>query len=695
MGHCLSKSLRVQDDPDMPPPNNEEGKQITEPTSKKDKESSGRTRLPLRARVLSRVFSEDFERVQTKTLDPRGTFIREWSKIFLVACLVSLFVDPLFFLLPVVSDQVCIETGLSLKLILTIIRSIADVFYIIQIFIRFRTAYVAPTSRVFGRGELVIDPKKIALRYLRRGFCIDFIAALPLAQILIWVIIPSVKGSAINNTRNVLLFIIIFQFVPKLFLVFPLTTQVGKAIGFVIETAWLGAAYNLLLFLLSSHVFGASWYLLSIERQEACWKSTCDQESPSCQYDYFDCNWLGDTGRNYWFQSNNITNLCTPSTSAYPFGIYGDAVNNNVTNAPFINKYLYCFWWGLRNLSTLGQNLSPSTYIGEINFTILVGSLGLVLFVSLIGNMQRYLLSTTIRLEEWRIKRSDAEKWMHHRQLPEALRLSVKKYDQYKWVATRGVDEEALLSSLPLELQRDIKRHLCLDLVRRVPLFEHMDERMLDAICERLRPALCTEGTFLVREGDPVHVMLFVIRGYLNSYTKDGDGTSFSNSSLIGPGNFCGEELLTWTLETYPSIILPSSIRTVKAIAEVEGFALRAEDLKLVVSLFRKKHCKQLRHNFRFHSHHWRTWAACFIQAAWRGYKERKAAAETKGNKNLETAEVEPSLPGSGSAMFQAIMEASHKSGLNLSFRTVSDDSGPLQKPAEPDFFLDDNELNQ
>lgn len=57
---------------------------------------------------------------------------------------------------------------------------------------------------------------------------------------------------------------------------------------------------------------------------------------------------------------------------------------------------------------------------------------------------------------------------MRHRQLPPYLRQSVRRYDQYEWVATRGVDEEALINSLPMDLRRDIKRHLCLDLVRRV-----------------------------------------------------------------------------------------------------------------------------------------------------------------------------------------------------------------------------------
>ena len=66
------------------------------------------------------------------------------------------------------------------------------------------------------------------------------------------------------------------------------------------------------------------------------------------------------------------------------------------------------------------------------------------------------------------MKKRDTEEWMRHRQLPEDLRDRVRRYEQYKWLAARGVDEEVLLQSLPTDLRRDIQRHLCLDLVRRV-----------------------------------------------------------------------------------------------------------------------------------------------------------------------------------------------------------------------------------
>uniref|UniRef100_A0A3N7G0J7 Uncharacterized protein n=1 Tax=Populus trichocarpa TaxID=3694 RepID=A0A3N7G0J7_POPTR len=74
------------------------------------------------------------------------------------------------------------DTDLNLGITVTCFRTFADVFYIDHIVIKFRTAYDSPSSRVFGRGELVMDPKLIGRRYLRSDFFIDLVAALPLPQ---------------------------------------------------------------------------------------------------------------------------------------------------------------------------------------------------------------------------------------------------------------------------------------------------------------------------------------------------------------------------------------------------------------------------------------------------------------------------------------------------------------------------------
>jgi cyclic nucleotide gated channel len=155
-----------------------------------------------------------------------------------------------------------------------------------------------------------------------------------------------------------------------------------------------------------------------------------------------------------------------------------------------------------------------------------------------------------------------------------------------------------------------------------------MDDQLLDAICERLVSSLSTEGTYIVREGDPVNEMLFVIRGQLESSTTNGGRSGFFNSITLRPGDFCGEELLTWALMPISSANLPSSTRTVKALSEVEAFALEAKDLKFFAHQFKRLQSKKLQHAFRYYSHQWRTWAACLIQSVWRRYKKRKMTKE-------------------------------------------------------------------
>lgn len=130
-------------------------------------------------------------------------------------------------------------------------------------------------------------------------------------------------------------------------------------------------------------------------------------------------------------------------------------------------------------------------------------------------------------------------------------------------------------------------------------MFEKMDEKLIDAMCDRLKPVLYTDNSYIVREGDLVNEMLFIMRGNLLTMTTNGGRTGFFNSVFLEAGDFCGEELLTWALDPHSSSNLPISTRTVQSRTEVEAFALMPDDLKFVASQFRRLHSKQLRHTFR------------------------------------------------------------------------------------------------
>ncbi|KAK6794605.1 hypothetical protein RDI58_008058 [Solanum bulbocastanum] len=633
---------------------------------------------------------------EKKMLDPQGPFLQKWNKIFVLSCVIAISLDPLFFYIPVVdNNNKCLHLDRKMEVTASVLRSITDIFYLFHIVLQFRTGFIAPSSRVFGRGVLVEDAWEIAKRYLSSYFLIDILAVLPLPQVAILIVIPKLRGAKSLNTKNLLKFVVFFQYIPRLLRVYPLYKEVTRTSGILTETAWAGAAFNLLLYMLASHVLGAFWYLFSIERESTCWQRACGNTS-ACHHSSLYCD---DDHSDFIKLLNDSCPIETPNTTLFDFGIFHEALKSGVVESmDFPQKLFYCFWWGLQNLSSLGQNLETSTYVWEICFAVFISIAGLVLFSFLIGNMQTYLQSTTLRLEEMRVKRRDAEQWMSHRLLPEHLRERIRRYEQYKWQETRGVDEENLILNLPKDLRRDIKRHLCLALLMRVPMFEKMDEQLLDALCDRLRPVLYTENSFIVREGDPVDEMLFIMRGKLLTVTTNGGRTGFFNSDYLKAGDFCGEELLTWALDPHPSNNLPISTRTVQALSEVEAFALVADDLKFVASQFRRLHSKQLRHTFRFYSQQWRTWAACFIQAAWRRHCRKKleeSLCEEENRLQDALAKGGGSSPSLGATIYASRFAANALRALRRNTAKkarMADRISPilLQKPAEPDFTAAD-----
>lgn len=117
-------------------------------------------------------------------LDPQGSFLQTWNKIFVISCVIAVSLDPLFLYTSVVDGKnKCLGLDKELQIVACVLRSFTDVFHILHIIFQFRTGFIAPSSRVFGRGELNDDPVAIAKRYLCSYFIIDVLAILPLPQV--------------------------------------------------------------------------------------------------------------------------------------------------------------------------------------------------------------------------------------------------------------------------------------------------------------------------------------------------------------------------------------------------------------------------------------------------------------------------------------------------------------------------------
>ncbi|KAJ8441942.1 hypothetical protein Cgig2_020087 [Carnegiea gigantea] len=274
-------------------------------------------------------------KIKGSVMDPTGATAQWWNQIFLVAMMASLFIDPLvFFSLRVrAGSELCIETEVYLDVVFIILRSLNDLFYWAHIFLQFRMAYVAPSSRGFGRGKLVDHRMKIALRYLRKSFWMDLLAALPIPQVLVWEIIPNISASIIWDPKIALRFLILFQYFYRVYHIYLLNIQAMNATGAVSEKIWLRVVHNLLLFYVASH-----------ERQ-------------SCGYQLFDCSMTNLPSKSAWLTSSNVTTLCNPNNSSYQFGIYAVGITTGASSSTFLYKYSYALWLGLQSIWQLPPEL--------------------------------------------------------------------------------------------------------------------------------------------------------------------------------------------------------------------------------------------------------------------------------------------------------------------------------------------------
>ncbi|KAL0717361.1 hypothetical protein Bca4012_066683 [Brassica carinata] len=118
-----------------------------------------------------------------RIINPDYKYVRRWTTFFVGSCLLSIFVDPLFFYpIEVYKDDRCIKIDWPTAKAFVAVRTITDVLFCVNILLQFRLAYVAPESTVIGSGELVYDPIKIASRYCRGKFFLDLFIVLPIPQ---------------------------------------------------------------------------------------------------------------------------------------------------------------------------------------------------------------------------------------------------------------------------------------------------------------------------------------------------------------------------------------------------------------------------------------------------------------------------------------------------------------------------------
>ncbi|PRQ56605.1 putative potassium channel, voltage-dependent, EAG/ELK/ERG [Rosa chinensis] len=180
----------------------------------------------------------------------------------------------------------------------------------------------------------------------------------------------------------------------------------------------------------------------------------------------------------------------------------------------------------------------------------------------------------------------EVDLWLFRKGLPSNLKQVIMHFMIQKLKQKIDVGVDDILSILPSTHRKYIERFLRLAILKKVPMLQTKDVKMLKEICEHLQPVHYPEDICIIGEGERLSKMIFITNGTVQTYKTNGEGGRIG-SKFLEKGDFYGsKELLNWASKLSSFDDLPISTRMVKPIMKVEAFVLSAEDLKNVVRKF-------------------------------------------------------------------------------------------------------------
>ncbi|KAL6282751.1 hypothetical protein ACE6H2_013680 [Prunus campanulata] len=526
-----------------------------------------------------------------------------WNKMIVISCVIAISLDPLFLYIPFIDeDNKCLGMDKKLRNVALISRSLTDITFLVDIGYQIIPG-INKAYKVINQGkeqweldwqvtlirrEEIIPFAVILARELNWcSLVTDLLSVFPMPQIvLVGYLFSEMRRSGYLEQRKVVNFFLLSQYLPRIYRIVLSSKELTTAAGIRVK-----AIFNFFLYILASHVIGAFWYFFSIQREASCWHRACGKQTKCMSTFYCD----DDRETNTTMIKLLNTSCGVPDDNPqFNYGIFLDSIKtNNTGHIQFPTKLCYSFWWGLRNLSNFGTNLTTSNYVWENLFAILISVTGLLLFLYLIGNVQTFIQMRTTKSEERRrkidSKKEAIETWMNKNDIPDDMKKEIMKNINKKWDEDKDGVLESLFNVLPDYEKKSLKYVLCLKILSQEPLLQLMDDKVLKMMCDYLQPKTYEVDRFIFKKDHPINRLLLITEGTVLTYkhtrgeeTKKDSGAapSSSPSRELREGTVYGQELLTWSSNQSGIHSHPICSENVQCQTKVvEGFVLSAEDL--------------------------------------------------------------------------------------------------------------------
>ena len=352
-------------------------------------------------------------------------------------------------------------------------EALSSILFVTDLVLNFRTGF-------FEEGQLVVDPRRIAIRYCSAWFWIDAPSSLPVE--LIEVALPPNEGSA-RSHLTLLRFLRVFRLV-RLLRLLKISTYVARLEdAFDVNLKSLRVVGLVLNMMFISHILACAFYYVGSASAEA----SAD----------------GDTS---WVEEWAI--YSTPQAAV-----------------PLERKYLFSIYWALTTLTTVGYgDITPQNDI-ERRFVTVALLLGSLVFAYILGVIAS-LLQTYDRQSMLVGERIDAVKdYSRFRSLPRELSVRVRRYYEHYYTQRPIFDEASILETLNPQLKMEVVQRCLAGTLGKLPLFNTLDPDFRMAIFPKLKPQSFDPGEVIFRRGYPSNELLFLLEGEVKVLSSSDEAT--------------------------------------------------------------------------------------------------------------------------------------------------------------------------
>lgn len=231
---------------------------------------------------------------------------------------------------------------------------------------------------------------------------------------------------------------------------------------------------------------------------------------------------------------------------------FSDGVNDNgwlptqaVEALPTIDRYLRAMHFALTPTGS-ARDLSPPAGVAAW-FSLIAVVFGMLIKAYVIGALGSVINNTDLNVQEFRLRKEQADTFCKAISLSPDLRLRVLNSFDCWWATHHGAEPADICRGLPDALRAEIMSQLCGPLLRGVPTLSDAPPELIRAMCIHLRLEALPQGEYVFRENEIGEHMYVVSRGLLDIFVTASEPSTDSSAPVvervktIGPGSIFGE----------------------------------------------------------------------------------------------------------------------------------------------------------